>query len=37
MADMSVSSLLGNIGSAGVGGAILTAIVGMIKKSVSKA
>lgn len=36
LGDMTVSSLLGNIGSAGVGGAILTAIIGMIKKSMTK-
>jgi uncharacterized membrane protein YeaQ/YmgE (transglycosylase-associated protein family) len=37
LADMSVASLLGSVGSAGVGGAILTAIIGMIKKSMTKA
>lgn len=35
LADMSIGSLLGNVGSAGVGGAILTAIIGMIKKSMA--
>lgn len=35
MADMSISSILGSIGSAGAGGAILTAIVGLIKKAMT--
>lgn len=37
LGDMTVSSILGNVGSSAVGGAILTAIVGMIKSSMSKA
>ncbi len=37
MANMSVSSILGSIGSSAVGGAVLTAIVGMIKSSMNKA
>jgi uncharacterized membrane protein YeaQ/YmgE (transglycosylase-associated protein family) len=35
IADMSINSLLGNAGSAGVGGAILTAIIGIIRKSIA--
>ncbi|HHF7344970.1 hypothetical protein [Legionella feeleii] len=35
--DMSIHALLGNVGSGLVGGAVLTAIAGMIKKSMSKA
>ena len=35
LGDMSVSSLAGNVGSSAIGGAILTAIVGMIKNSMS--
>lgn len=36
LGDMSIHALLGNVGSGLVGGAVLTAIVGMIKKSISK-
>ena len=35
LADMSVGSILGNIGTSGVSGAILTAILGMIKGAMS--
>ena len=35
LGDMSVGSMLGNIGTSGVSGAILTAIVGLIKSSMS--
>ena len=35
LGSMSVNSLLGNVGSSAVGGAILTAIVGLIKSSMS--
>ncbi|WP_019217446.1 hypothetical protein [Legionella tunisiensis] len=35
--DMSINALLGNIGSGAVGGAVLAAIAGIIKKSISKA
>ncbi|HHF7348804.1 TPA: hypothetical protein ACPSKE_001990 [Legionella feeleii] len=37
LGDMSIHALLGNVGSGLVGGAVLTAIAGMIKKSMSKA
>lgn len=33
---MDISSLLANIGGSGVGGAILTAVVGLIKNSMNK-
>lgn len=36
LADMSIGSVLGSVGASGAGGAILTAIVGIIKKSLIK-
>ena len=36
MSDMSIGSILGNVGSGVAVGAVLTAIVGIIKKAVSK-
>lgn len=36
MADMSIGSILGNVGSGVAGGAVLTAIVGIIKKATTK-
>lgn len=37
LGDMAIGSLIGNVGSAGVGGAVLTIIAGMIKKAMTKA
>lgn len=36
LSDISVGSLIGNIGSSAVAGGVLTAIIGFIKKAMSK-
>lgn len=36
LGDLTLGSLLGNVGASGAGGAILTAIVGLIKNAMNK-
>lgn len=37
LGDMSIAAILGSVGSSAAGGAVLTAIVGMIKNAMNKA
>jgi uncharacterized membrane protein YeaQ/YmgE (transglycosylase-associated protein family) len=36
LGDLSVGSILGNVGASGAGGVVLTALVGMIKNAMNK-